>query len=144
MDPMRIEVDSHDFYPKTSVDDNWIGDRYPLCVDLPRHHFLKIGATFRFRGGSGRPQSQYLPGKTFCVCPSNFRANNQTIITQSNFINLFLQHIGTKMKQLGGLFSLLNQAYTSNFVILMRRDLVGLGTPCHSTQIFLVMDENAE
>ena len=61
MDPMRIEIDSHDFFPKPSIDGNWIGDRYPLCVDLPQRHFLKIGATFRFRGGSGLPQSHYMP-----------------------------------------------------------------------------------
>lgn len=63
MDPMRIDIDAHDFFPKASVDGNWIGDRYPLCVDLPKHHFLKIGASFRFRGGSSLPQSQYVPGK---------------------------------------------------------------------------------
>lgn len=63
MDPMRIEIDSHDFFPKSSLGGGWIGDRYPLCVDLPRHHFLRVGATFRFRGGSSMPQSHYAPGK---------------------------------------------------------------------------------
>lgn len=61
MDPMRINVDAHDFFPKPSVDENWIGDRYPLCNHLPKHHFLKIGATFRLRGGSSLPQSHYAP-----------------------------------------------------------------------------------
>lgn len=60
---MRIEIDSHDFFPKTSIDGGWIGDRYPLCVDLPRHHFLRIGAMFRFRGGNSLPQSHYAPGE---------------------------------------------------------------------------------
>ena len=52
IDPLRLEVDKHDFFPKSSVDGNWIGDRYPLCVDLPKHHFLKLGAKYEFRGGS--------------------------------------------------------------------------------------------
>lgn len=61
MDPLRIEVDKHDFFPKTSVDGNWIGDRYPLCVDLPEYHFLKIGAMYRFRGDSSLPTKHYNP-----------------------------------------------------------------------------------
>lgn len=61
IDPLRIEVDKHDFFPKTSVDGNWIGDRFPLCVDLPQHSFLKIGAKYEFRGGSSLPMHQYHP-----------------------------------------------------------------------------------
>jgi hypothetical protein len=60
-DPLRIEVDKHDFFPKSSIDDGWIGDRYPLCVDLPKYHFLKIGAKFVFRGDSSLPMKQYNP-----------------------------------------------------------------------------------
>jgi len=67
MEPMRLEIDSHDFYPKTSIDGGWIGDRYPLCVDLPRHHFLRKGATFRFRGGSSLPQSHFAPGELVSI-----------------------------------------------------------------------------
>ena len=63
MSPMRITIDAHDFFPKPSVDGNWIGDRYPLCADLPKRHFLKIGATFRFRAGSTIPQSQFVHRK---------------------------------------------------------------------------------
>jgi len=61
MAPMRIEIDKHDFFPKTSLDDGWIGDRYPLCQDLPEFHFLRVGAKFRFRGGSTMPLSQENP-----------------------------------------------------------------------------------
>jgi len=60
-EPFRIDIDKHDFFPKQSIEDGWIGDRYPLCEDLPKHHFLKIGATYRFRGGSSIPTSQYMP-----------------------------------------------------------------------------------
>jgi len=61
LDPLRIEVDKHDFFPKSSVDGNWIGDRYPLCVDLPQYHFLKLGAKYRFRGSSSLPKAHYNP-----------------------------------------------------------------------------------
>ena len=43
------------------MDDGWIGDQHPLCIDLPKHHFLKMGAKYRFRGGSSLPSSQYMP-----------------------------------------------------------------------------------
>ena len=60
-DPMRIEVDLHDFSPKTSLDGNWIGDRYPLCVDLPKKGFLSVGATYQFRAGSSLPRNHHHP-----------------------------------------------------------------------------------
>jgi hypothetical protein len=60
-DPLRIEVDAHDFFPKTSLDGGWLGDRYPLCVDLPKHHFLKLGARFVFRGDSSLPAKHFNP-----------------------------------------------------------------------------------
>ena len=60
-DPLRIEVDGHDFFPKSSLDGGWLGDRYPLCVDLPKQHFLKLGATFVFRGDSSLPARHFNP-----------------------------------------------------------------------------------
>ncbi len=38
-DPLQIKVDMHDFFPKSLIDDGWIGDHYPLCVDLPKITF---------------------------------------------------------------------------------------------------------
>lgn len=61
MESMRIEIDKHNWFPKTSLDGGWIGDKYPLCTDLPEYHFLKTGAKFRFRAGSSTPLSQYAP-----------------------------------------------------------------------------------
>ena len=58
-DPMRIEIDKHDFLPKLTLG-GWIGDKYPLCQDLPRHHFLKIGAQYHLRGGSSLPNLQSM------------------------------------------------------------------------------------
>ena len=61
LDPMRIEADLHDFSPKTTLDGNWLGDRYPLCVDLPKRSFLSAGATYRFRAGSSLPRNRRHP-----------------------------------------------------------------------------------
>jgi hypothetical protein len=34
----------------------FIGDRYPLCVDLPDKQFLRIGATYRLLGNHSLAQ----------------------------------------------------------------------------------------
>lgn len=41
----------------------YVGDQYPLCVDLPQRAFLKINAKFRLLGGSTRPQSHQDPNE---------------------------------------------------------------------------------
>ena len=47
LDPLRIDTSKHDFFPKTSLGrQGWIGDRYPLCVDLPEHSFLRTGVSY--------------------------------------------------------------------------------------------------
>ena len=52
--------DKHDFLPKLTLG-KWVGERYPLCEDIPRQHFLKIGAQYHLRGGSSVPSLQSLP-----------------------------------------------------------------------------------
>eukprot|EP00804_Cyclotella_cryptica_P004534 CCRYP_006892-RA/>CCRYP_006892-RA protein AED:0.17 eAED:0.17 QI:494/0.84/0.6/1/0.94/0.9/20/0/2106 len=53
LDPLRIrDVSERDWFPKISTNGGYIGDKYPLCADLPERHFLKKGATFRLLGGS--------------------------------------------------------------------------------------------
>ena len=42
MEPMRPKINKHDYFPKSSVAGGWIGDRYPLCADLP-----KVGCLIR-------------------------------------------------------------------------------------------------
>ncbi len=42
MEPMRLRINKHDFFPKSSVTGGWIGDRYPLCVDLPKVRNLNL------------------------------------------------------------------------------------------------------
>ena len=54
---MEIEGDRfRDYFPKRGLgDDVYIGDQYPLCVDLPDRPFLRKGAKFRLLGGSKKP-----------------------------------------------------------------------------------------
>ena len=131
MDPMRINVDAHDFFPKPSVNGrNWIGDRYPLCRHLPKHHFLKIGATFRLRGGSSMPQSHYAP-REFSLslvlrCLGLF---THFIVSLSTCTPLLgVQHIGTQTRRLGGLFYPRSPSCTRNYAIPMRVESVDTQT----------------
>ena len=41
------------------LDGNFIGDTYPLCVDLPTRQFLRKGAKFRLLGSSTFTQLHY-------------------------------------------------------------------------------------
>ena len=43
-DPMRLEADRRDRFPKSDLANGYIGDYYPLCTDLPVRSFLRIGA----------------------------------------------------------------------------------------------------
>jgi hypothetical protein len=57
-DPMKIKSAWRDRFPKTKLNAGYIGDKYPLCADLPPRPFLSKGATFRYlgefsAGGSG-------------------------------------------------------------------------------------------
>ena len=38
-----------------TTDGGYLGDKYPLCTDLPERHFLKQGATYRLLAGSSTP-----------------------------------------------------------------------------------------
>jgi len=52
IDPMRIQARWHDVYPKPDLDGGYLGDRYPVCADLPTGYFLKKGARYEFLGHS--------------------------------------------------------------------------------------------
>jgi uncharacterized protein (DUF1501 family)/uncharacterized protein (DUF1800 family) len=58
IDPMKIEVDWRDRFPKTDLSGGYIGDGYPLCVDLPEKMFLKKGAIYRLLGSNPMPELQ--------------------------------------------------------------------------------------
>ena len=47
IDPMKIVPEWRDVFPKTDTTGDYIGDRYPLCEDLPSKPFLRKGAMYR-------------------------------------------------------------------------------------------------
>jgi hypothetical protein len=60
LDPMTLALDgpgiTRDIFPKRGLDGKYIGDRYPLCIDVPKHPFLRIGAKYRLLGRSSSPK----------------------------------------------------------------------------------------
>ena len=59
VDPLQIyDVRARDWFPKMGLRGKHVGDGYPLCVDLPRQHYLRKGARYRLLGGSKRPHWQ--------------------------------------------------------------------------------------
>ena len=53
---MFVLGEKRDPFPKTDLNGNFIGDKVPLCGDLPTQHFLKKGATYRLLGSSPQPE----------------------------------------------------------------------------------------
>ena len=52
IDPMKIDPLTRDVFPKIDLLDGYIGDGYPLCMDLPKRSFLRKGAKYRLLGSS--------------------------------------------------------------------------------------------
>jgi Protein of unknown function (DUF1800) len=61
VDPMRINMEIRDVFPKMGLNRKYIGDGYPLCYDLPDKHFLKKGAIYRLLGSSSTPELMVDP-----------------------------------------------------------------------------------
>jgi cullin-associated NEDD8-dissociated protein 1 len=60
---MVINADWHDRFPKTKMQGvGYIGDKFPLCADLPPRPFLANGATFRFLGACSSNGCSYDNG----------------------------------------------------------------------------------
>ncbi len=49
---MQIKPGWRDAFPKMDLHDNYVGDGYPLCAELPPRAFLRAGARYRFLGYS--------------------------------------------------------------------------------------------
>lgn len=65
LDPLRITSPiKRDWFPKIDLADGYIGDRVPLCADLPEQPFLKKNARFRLLGGSTDALSSYPSRKS--------------------------------------------------------------------------------
>ncbi|KAL7567214.1 hypothetical protein ACA910_021201 [Epithemia clementina (nom. ined.)] len=58
IDPMKIYVPYRDVFPKMGLNQQYIGDGYPLCADLPKRHFLKKGTKYVLLGSSPMPELQ--------------------------------------------------------------------------------------
>lgn len=50
VDPMRLEHFKRDRFPKSNLENGFIGDKYPLCVDLPKRAYLMKGAKYVLLG----------------------------------------------------------------------------------------------
>jgi hypothetical protein len=56
IDPVFLDAYGRDYFPKMDLHDRYLGDRYPLCVDLPARAFLRVGARYRYLSrASARP-----------------------------------------------------------------------------------------
>jgi hypothetical protein len=47
IDPNTVRVDDRDRFPKVNLYDQYLGDGFPLCSDLPSRGFLRAGARYR-------------------------------------------------------------------------------------------------
>lgn len=56
LDPMYIVQDWRDRFPKTDLTGGYIGDKYPLCTELPDKMFLRKGAKYRLLGATPLPE----------------------------------------------------------------------------------------
>ena len=63
IDPIKIVPEDRDTYPKTDVDGNFIGDKYPLCSDTHGSAFLRKGSKYVMTNHlyPGRPISSESP-----------------------------------------------------------------------------------
>jgi hypothetical protein len=61
IDPMFINVEYRDRFPKMGLDHKYIGDRYPICSDLPDKHFLSKRASYRLLGATPKPELHIDP-----------------------------------------------------------------------------------
>ena len=80
MDPMKIEGKWRDPFPKMDLWSGFVGDKIPLCKDLPTKQFLKEGATYRLLGSSARPDLHDQP--------SNWNVNHIKVLDLDHNSNL--------------------------------------------------------
>jgi len=57
VDPMAVDDHWHDIFPKSDLHGGFIGDGYPLCVNMEKP-FLKKGAVYRLLGSRSSPELQ--------------------------------------------------------------------------------------
>lgn len=58
LDPLRINPETRDHFPKSDLYGGFIGDQVALCNDLPDKAFLRKGATYKILGSNPIPVMQ--------------------------------------------------------------------------------------
>lgn len=61
IDPMRINMQVKDIFPKMGLQRQYVGDGIARCVDLPPRHHLRKGATYRLLGTTPSPRLLHQP-----------------------------------------------------------------------------------
>ena len=69
IDPMFIEIEWRDAFPKIDLRNGFIGDGYPLCTDMPQRSYLRKGAEFRLLGVSTALEGHRMPDHRTNVDP---------------------------------------------------------------------------
>ena len=76
-----------DPFPKMDLYGGFIGDKVPMCVDIPDKHFLKKGATYRLLGSSPQPDLHEY-GSHWHEDKINFQVNTDGILMLDSSSNL--------------------------------------------------------
>ena len=50
VDPLAMNALDRDRFPKTKLGGGHLGDHFPLCTHMPKQHFLRKGAQYRYHG----------------------------------------------------------------------------------------------
>lgn len=77
IDPLQINAAWRDVLPKMDLLDNFLGDQYPLCSDLPARRFLRTGARYMYLG----PQSWRSSG---FITPTSTSSSLYTLLCDAN------------------------------------------------------------
>lgn len=60
IDPMAIQIEWRDQFPKMGLDGTYIGDKYPMCSEIPSDSFLKKNAKYRLIGKAKQSDIQKI------------------------------------------------------------------------------------
>ena len=70
VDPVQLKPQWRDYFPKTSLGTGYLGDGYPLCLEMPSRAFLSRGAKYKYtkqtpiEGESYSSRPRFIPKKT--------------------------------------------------------------------------------
>ena len=125
---MTIDVRYRDMFPKMGLNGRYIGDGFPLCADLPKHHFLKRGAKYVLLGYNPQPELQDDD-------PVNWLKSSRTVRFEAD------PHGGLH-SALCGAISGISSACTYPPVVELAENLVCRGKECEISTIRVVKVNN--